>query len=85
MIVWVAAGIIYLSVVDQWQVYAKPLGQIKSWYEGIKQDLRQAGNVRAEEDLFWNVVSGTDGITVSGAVPPCPEKMEPGNRRAEIR
>ncbi len=67
MIVWVAAGIIYLSVVDQWQVYAKPLGQIKSWYEGIKQDLRQAGNVRAEEDLFWNVVSGTDGITVSGA------------------
>ena len=66
MIFWVAAGIIYLSVVDEWQVYAKPLEQVKTWYEGIKRDFRQAGNVGEERDL-WSTVSGTEGTTVSGA------------------
>ena len=35
MIFWVAAGIIYLSEVDGWQVYAKPIEQVKSWYDGF--------------------------------------------------
>lgn len=64
---WVMAGIIYLSVVDDWQVYAKPLNQVKKWYEGIKQDFRQADTVRAEEESPWATVSGTEGTTVSGA------------------
>lgn len=66
MIFWVAAGIIYLSAVDEWQVYAKPMEQVKSWYEDIKRDFRQAGNVRAEEETFRATVSGTEEITVSG-------------------
>lgn len=70
MISWAVAGIVYLSAVDDWQVYAKPLEQVKTWYEGVKQDFRQAGNVRAEEGLLWAegmTVSGTEGMTVSGA------------------
>lgn len=71
MIFWVAAGILYLSAVDDWQVYAKPLEQVKIWYEGMKQDFRQAGNVRAEEGPLRAdasgaeepIVSGTEGIT----------------------
>jgi len=66
MIFWIAAGIIYLSVVDDWQVYAKPLEQVKSWYEGIRRDFRQSGSVREEEDALWNTVSGAEGATVSG-------------------
>lgn len=63
MIFWIAAGIVYLSVVDDWQVYAEPLEQVKIWYEGIKRDLRQAGNMK--EDI-WNTVSGAGEATVSG-------------------
>ncbi len=66
MIFWVAAGIIYLSEVDGWQVYAKPIEQVKSWYESIKQDFRQAGYVQASGNPLWNTVSGTEGV-VSGA------------------
>lgn len=65
MILWIAAGIVYLSVVDDWQVYAEPLEQVKIWYEGIKRDLRQADHM-GEEDI-WNTVSGTGEATVSGA------------------
>lgn len=66
MIFWVAAGILYLSVVDDWQVYAEPLGRVKSWYDGIRQDFRQTGSVRTEEEALWNTVSGAEGATVSG-------------------
>ncbi|MCM1303233.1 MAG: GDSL-type esterase/lipase family protein [Lachnospiraceae bacterium] len=67
MIFWVMAGIVYLSVVDDWQVYAEPLEQVKNWYAGIKQDFRQADTVRAEEGTPWASVSGTDGAAVPGA------------------
>lgn len=67
MVFWVAAGVIYLSAVDDWQVYAKPLEQVKSWYEDIKRDLRQASSVRAEEESSRITVSGAERITVSGA------------------
>lgn len=49
MIFWVAAGVIYLSAVDDWQVYAEPLERVKSWYEGVRQDFRQADVVRADK------------------------------------
>lgn len=64
MIFWVAAGIIYLSVVDDWQVYAKPMEQVKNWYEDIKRDFRQASNVRAEEEISWVTVSETEGTAL---------------------
>ena len=66
MIFWAAAGIVYLTAADDWQVYAKPLEQVKTWYEGVKQDFHQAGNVRAEEGSLWADVSGAEGRTVSG-------------------
>lgn len=66
MIFWVAAGIIYLSVVDDWQVYAKPVEQVKSWYENVKQDFRQAGSVRAEEEAFRDTAPGGEGVTGPG-------------------
>lgn len=61
------AGIIYLSVVDDWQVYAKPLNQVKSWYEDMKQDFHQANTVRAEEESLRDTVSGTEGTVMSDA------------------
>lgn len=66
MILWVMAGILYLSVVDDWQVYAKPLERVKSWYEGMKQDFRQAGAVRAEGGSSWATVSGAEGGMIPG-------------------
>lgn len=66
MIFWVAAGIIYLSAVDDWQVYAKPLEQVRIWYEGMKQDIRQAANVREEEGALRVDASETGGVTVPG-------------------
>lgn len=67
MIFWAAAGIVYLAAVDDWQVYAKPLEQVKIWYEGVKQEFRQADSVRAEEGMLWADVSGADGVAVSGS------------------
>lgn len=67
MIFWAAAGIVYLAAVDDWQVYAKPLEQMKIWYEGVKQEFRQTDNVREEEGLLWADVSGADGAAVSGS------------------
>lgn len=75
LIFWVMAGIVYLSAVDDWQVYAEPLEQVKSWYEGVKQDFWQANTVRAEGEALQAAVSGTEvpavpgpeGITAPGA------------------
>lgn len=67
MIFWAAAGIVYLAAVDDWQVYAKPLEQVKIWYEGVRQEFRQADSVRAEEGMPWADVSGADGVAVSGS------------------
>ena len=67
MIFWVAAGLIYMSAVDDWQVYAKPLEQVRTWYEGMKQDFRQADNVRAEDAPLLTDVSGAEDMTVSEA------------------
>lgn len=66
MIFWVAAGIVYLSVVDDWQVYAKPLEQVKTWYEDVKRDLRQASNVRAEEEFPRTTAVGAEEFIVTG-------------------
>ncbi len=46
MLLWVMAGVIYLSVVDDWQVYAKPKEQIKIWYENI---VRNMENLRMDD------------------------------------
>lgn len=66
MIFWVAAGIVYLSVVDDWQVYAKPLEQVKTWYEDVKRDLRLASNVRAEEEFPRTTAAGVEEFIVTG-------------------
>lgn len=81
MILWVMAGVIYLSVVDDWQVYAKPLEQVRSWYEEVKQDFRRAASVQAGGGPVRAAVSGAEGITVSGpegtAVPEAEEAALP--------
>ena len=53
-------GVIYLSFVDSWQVYAKPLRQLKSWYEQ-----REPGDGRYTEESYTvsrnnTVSSGSD-------------------------
>lgn len=43
-------GVLYLSCVDQWQVYAKPLTQVKGWYDELKVEeklLAYVDNVQA--------------------------------------
>lgn len=61
MILWAAAGFLYLSEVDGWQVYAKPMEQMKIWYEEVKQDFRRAAGVRTEEELIQAGTSSTEG------------------------
>lgn len=86
MIFWVTAGIIYLSVVDDWQVYAKPLEQMKVWYEGVKQDFRQAAGISAEEGSLQADASaaeepsmpGTEGSTVPDTALPVEDGISSG-------
>ncbi len=35
LLLFLGMGLIYLSCVDHWQVYAKPLAQAKKWYEDL--------------------------------------------------
>ncbi|MCI8528991.1 MAG: hypothetical protein HFH82_07550 [Lachnospiraceae bacterium] len=41
LLIFLGTGLIYLSCVDHWQVYAKPLVQAKSWYDdlGVEEKL----------------------------------------------
>ena len=81
MIFWAAAGIIYLSAVDDWQVYAKPLEQVKIWYEGMKQDFRQAGDPGENEGTLRADASVAEEINVPEmegiAVPDTDENVLP--------
>lgn len=45
IILLVGTGVAYLSCVDNWQVYAKPLAQVRNWYEdsGLREMLAFAG------------------------------------------
>lgn len=31
-------GMLYLTCIDRWQVYAEPLQQVKGWYEGLREE-----------------------------------------------
>ena len=61
MFLWVAAGVIYLSMVDNWQVYAESREQVKNWYENIKlnMDSIQVADVSVNAGTPWNDVPET--------------------------
>lgn len=47
---FLGTGVLYLSCVDQWQAYAKPLAEVKGWYDGLKVEeklLAYVDNVQA--------------------------------------
>lgn len=68
MLLWIVAGVIYLSAADGWQVYAKTIEQAKNWYESSKQnmDILRTDDIETNGQSLWNTVSGTEGVTVSG-------------------
>lgn len=37
LILLVAVGVVYLSFVDNWQIYAEPLAKVKAWYQKTVQ------------------------------------------------
>lgn len=61
MFLWVAAGVIYLSVIDNWQVYAEPGEQVINWYENIVQNMNpiQIADVSVNAETSWNVLPET--------------------------
>ena len=48
-ILLIGGGIVYLSCVDHWQVYAKPLRQLQEWYHEADNGGLFALGSRAEE------------------------------------
>lgn len=61
MFLWVAAGVIYLSVIDNWQVYAEPGEQVINWYENLIQNMNpiQIADVSVNAETSWNVLPET--------------------------
>ena len=74
MFLWMTAGVIYLTVIDNWQVYAKPGEQVINWYENIVQNMNpiQIADVSVNAEASWNVlpetVSGDVSKTENGEV-----------------
>jgi len=52
MILWTAAGVCYLTAADGWQVYAKPLQEVKQWCSGVYQEWGAGG----DDDMSGNGV-----------------------------
>lgn len=72
IILWAAAGVCYLTVVDGWQVYAKPLEQVKSWYEDRQQAEHEPEAGEEEQSSGAPDVpreSGETAVTAGDAVP----------------
>lgn len=61
MFLWVAAGVIYLSMIDNWQVYAKPGEQVINWYENVIHNINpiQIADVSINAETSWNVLPET--------------------------
>lgn len=50
LFVFLGMGIVYLSCVDKWQVYATPLEQIRSWIRGADLSPENGSESSGEED-----------------------------------
>ena len=61
MFLWVAAGVIYLSVIDNWQVYAEPGELVINWYENIIHNINpiQIADVSVNAEASWNALPET--------------------------
>ena len=66
LILLVGMGIIYLTRVDGWQVYAEPLWEVKSWYD------RQKGKdvLPADGSVLGDAETGQDVGEPEGTVSP---------------
>ena len=56
LLVWAGIGIVYLTCVDKWQVYAEPLAQVKNWYYASAGDGEQ-GMAAAVSDAVNRTVA----------------------------
>ena len=61
LILFLAAGFCYLTLIDKWQVYANPLGQLRSIYGDAEE-----GQQKAEEVSKDETDAATDGEAGSG-------------------
>lgn len=61
MFLWVAAGVIYLSVIDNWQVFAQSGEQVINWYENVIQNINpiQIADVSVNAETSWNILPET--------------------------
>ena len=69
LILLVGTGVIYLSLVDKWQVYAKPLAEVKEWYARVSV-LEEGGTPDGSVEggqVPWPDLPGTSPSTESQA------------------
>lgn len=57
LLLWAGMGIVYLTCVDKWQVYAEPLTQVKNWYNASEEDSEQVV-VAAVSDAVNGSIAG---------------------------
>lgn len=54
LLLMICTGIIYLSCVDEWQVYAKPVARIKEIYAEISGGIASGQSESGEADAEWD-------------------------------
>ncbi len=58
-LLFICAGMVYLTCVDEWQVYAKPLARISIWITGSEDEAERNADVIAEDDSRQKPVGET--------------------------
>ncbi len=79
LILMAAAGFLYLSCVDKWQVYAKPLEQVKVLY----LELAGKNGYYVTEEPGNGASAGSDSMPEQEAAEPVQSGTEPGQSDAE--
>ena len=60
-------GAVYLTFGDNWQVYAKPLWQMRSWYQETMAGGEETVSAGDSKEEGFGSISGSDSDSVSGS------------------
>ncbi len=61
-------GAVYLTFGDNWQVYAKPLWQMRSWYQETMAGGEETVNAGDSKEEGFGSISGSDSVSDSDSV-----------------
>ena len=61
-------GAVYLTFGDNWQVYAKPLWQMRSWYQETMAGGEETVSAGDSKEEGFGSISGSDSVSDSDSV-----------------